>query len=110
MTTPLQPALQGDLHTLSGDAGRIAVYAGGSGPPVLLVHSVNALASAAEVRPLFEALRHSHSVYAMDLPGYGLSDRLPSAYRVGDMCSAIEQVAQWVVQRHPGQPLRGVCR
>lgn len=108
MNKPLPPALQADLHTLGGDSGRIAVYAGGSGPPVLLVHSVNALASAAEVRPLFEALRHSHSVYAMDLPGYGLSERLPRAYSVGDMCSAIVQVAQWVAQRHPGQPLQGV--
>ena len=69
MIQTLPPALHADLHTLSGAAGRIAVYAGGSGPPVLLVHSVNALASAAEIRPLFEALRQDHSVYALDLPG-----------------------------------------
>lgn len=108
MNTPLPPALQADLHTLSGDNGRIAVYAGGSGPPVLLVHSVNALASAAEIRPLFEALRQDHSVYALDLPGYGLSDRLPRAYSVGDMCSAISQVAQWVAHRHSGQPMQAL--
>lgn len=108
MNTPLPPALQADLHTLSGDSGRIAVYSGGSGPPVLLVHSINALASAAEVRPLFEALCQDHSVYALDLPGYGLSDRLPRAYTVVDMCQAIRQVAQWVAGQHPGQPLQGV--
>ena len=108
MNHPLPPALNADLHTLSGHAGRIAVYAGGSGAPVLLVHSVNALASAAEIRPLFEALRQDHSVYALDLPGYGLSERLPRAYTVGDMCDAIRQVAQWVAQRHPGQPLQAV--
>lgn len=106
MIQTLPPALHADLHTLSGAAGRIAVYAGGSGPPVLLVHSVNALASAAEIRPLFEALRQDHSVYALDLPGYGLSDRLPRVYTVEDMCNAIRQVAQWVTQRHPGQPLQ----
>jgi pimeloyl-ACP methyl ester carboxylesterase len=106
MNTPLPPALQADLHTLSGDSGRLMVYVGGFGPPVLLVHSVNALASAAEIRPLFEALRQDHSVYALDLPGYGLSERLPRAYSVGDMCAAILQVAQWVAQRHPGQPLQ----
>ena len=108
MNTPLPPALQADLHTLSGDSGRIAVYSGGSGPPVLLVHSINALASAAEVRPLFEALCQDHSVYALDLPGYGLSDRLPRAYTVGDMCQAIRLVAQWAAERHPGQPLQVV--
>ena len=108
MNTPLPPALQADLHTLSGDSGRIAVYSGGSGPPVLLVHSINALASAAEVRPLFEALCQDHSVYALDLPGYGLSDRLPRAYTVGDMCQAIRLVAQWAAKRHPGQPLQVV--
>lgn len=106
MNQILPPALSADLHTLSGAVGRIAVYAGGSGPPVLLVHSINALASAAEVRPLFDALRQDHSVYAIDLPGYGLSERLPHAYTVGDMCAAIRQVAQWVALRHSGLPLQ----
>jgi pimeloyl-ACP methyl ester carboxylesterase len=109
MNADLPLALNADLHALHGTAGRIAFYAGGSGPPVLLVHSVNALASAAEIRPLFEALRHDHSVYALDLPGYGLSDRLPRSYSVGDMCSAILQVAQWVAQRHPGQSMRALA-
>lgn len=111
MNTALSPALDADshtLHTLDGACGRIAVYAGGSGPPVLLVHSINALASVAEVRPLFEALCQDHSVYALDLPGYGLSDRLPRAYTVGDMCDAIAQAAQWVKDRHPGQPLQAL--
>jgi pimeloyl-ACP methyl ester carboxylesterase len=109
MKHPLPQAFNAELHDLSGDAGRIAVYAGGSGPPVLLVHSINALASAAEVRPLFEALCQDHSVYALDLPGYGLSDRLPRVYTVDDMCDAIRQVAQWVAQRHPGQPLQAMA-
>lgn len=108
MNTPLPPALPAELHHLSGASGRLAVYAGGLGPPVLLVHSVNALASAAEIRPLFETLRQDHSVYALDLPGYGLSDRLPRAYSVADMCAAILLVAQWVAKRHPGQPLQAV--
>jgi pimeloyl-ACP methyl ester carboxylesterase len=109
MNTTLPPALDADshtLHALHGACGRIAVYAGGAGPPVLLVHSINALASVAEVRPLFEALCQDHSVYALDLPGYGLSDRLPRAYTVGDMCAAVLQVAQWVSEQHPGQPLQ----
>jgi pimeloyl-ACP methyl ester carboxylesterase len=111
MNTPLRPALEAGsftLHPVAGASCRIAGYAGCSGPPVLLVHSVNALASVAEVRPLFEALCQDHSVYALDLPGYGLSDRLPRAYTVPDMCSAILQVAQWVAAQHPGQPLQAL--
>lgn len=105
----LPAALQAELHHLNGTRGRIAVYAGGLGPPVLLVHSVNALASVAEIRPLFEALRQDHSVYALDLPGYGLSERQPSAYSVSDMCSAISQVAHWVAERHTGEPLHALA-
>ena len=108
MNHPLPQPLQAEVHTLHGTAGAIAVYAAGSGPPVLLVHSINALASAAEVRPMFEALGQDNSVYALDLPGYGLSERLPRAYTVADMCNAIKLVAQWVSERHPGQPLQVV--
>jgi pimeloyl-ACP methyl ester carboxylesterase len=108
MDYSLPQPLHADIHMLHGSAGAVAVYAGGSGPPVLLVHSVNALASAAEVRPLFDAMRQDNSVYALDLPGYGLSERLPRAYTVGDMCNAIRLVAQWVSQRHPGQLLHVV--
>jgi hypothetical protein len=46
--------------------------------------------------------------FLVDLPGYGLSERLPRAYTVADMCNAIKLVAQWVSQRHPGQPLQVV--
>ena len=108
MNHPLPQPLQAEVHTLHGTAGAIAVYAAGSGPPVLLVHSINALASAAEVRPMFEAMGQDNSVYALDLPGYGLSERLPRAYTVADMCNAIKLVAQWVSERHPGQPLQVV--
>ena len=37
-------------------------YFAGSGPPLLLVHSVNAAAAAAEVRPLHERYRVTHTV------------------------------------------------
>lgn len=104
----LSKPLNADLHMLNGTAGAVAVYAGGSGPPVVLVHSINALASAAEVRPLFDALRQGNSVYAIDLPGYGLSERLPRAYSVADMCNAVRLVANWVANRHTSQPLQAI--
>ncbi|MEZ4643931.1 MAG: alpha/beta hydrolase [Chloroflexota bacterium] len=58
-------------------AGHINYYydTSGSGRPLLLIHSVNAAASAYEMRPLFEHFRGTRPVYAIDLPGYGFSDR-----------------------------------
>lgn len=47
----------------------------GSGRPLLLIHSVNAAASAYEMRPLFQHYRGSRPVLALDLPGFGFSTR-----------------------------------
>ncbi len=57
--------------------------------PVLLVHSVNAAASAAEMRPLFDRLALDLSVTALDLPGYGKSDREAIVYDIDDMTSGV---------------------
>jgi pimeloyl-ACP methyl ester carboxylesterase len=51
-----------------------------SGRPLVLVHSVNAAASAYEMRPLFDHYRTLRPVYAMDLPGFGFSDRPAHSY------------------------------
>ena len=53
----LQSALDADLLAFDG----LACYVAGTGPPMLLIHSVNAAASAAEVRPLFEHFRATQS-------------------------------------------------
>jgi pimeloyl-ACP methyl ester carboxylesterase len=50
------------------------------GRPLVLIHSINACASAFEMKPLFEHFRESRPVYAPDLPGFGLSNRDPREY------------------------------
>jgi pimeloyl-ACP methyl ester carboxylesterase len=72
---PLPPALPAERRELVGRAGRLSYYVAGSGEPLLLIHSINAAASAYEVRPLFEHFQASRRVYALDLPGFGFSDR-----------------------------------
>ncbi|MFQ3580818.1 MAG: alpha/beta fold hydrolase [Chloracidobacterium sp.] len=47
----------------------------GDGPPVLLVHSLNAAASAYEMRRVFLGLEDAFDVIAPDLPGFGASER-----------------------------------
>ncbi len=58
---PLPPAVSGERFETTGVAGRVACYVAGSGPPLLLVHSVNTAASAAEVRPLHEHYRATNT-------------------------------------------------
>ena len=77
---PLPPALSGERLEFDGIAGRVHVYVEGEGPPLLLVHSVNAAASAAEVRPLHAHFSRSRTVFSIDLPGYGLSERTERSY------------------------------
>jgi pimeloyl-ACP methyl ester carboxylesterase len=104
----LPPALPADSFDLSTAAGRIHVYraqpeppAGGAKmpPPLLLVHSVNAAASAAEVAPLFAHYRRARAVYALDLPGYGRSDRSDRDYTPRMMTDAVAAVVLLMCER-----------
>jgi pimeloyl-ACP methyl ester carboxylesterase len=51
-----------------------------AGRPLVLVHSINAGASAYEMRPIFEHYRSLRPVYALDLPGFGFSERKAQVY------------------------------
>ena len=76
-------------------AGRVAVYRSSSevqATPVLLVHSVNAAASAYEMRTLFLHLSQDRPVITLDLPGFGLSERADRQYTATVMVEAISAV------------------
>jgi pimeloyl-ACP methyl ester carboxylesterase len=100
----LPPAVSGERFHTQGSAGGVACYVAGSGPPLLLVHSVNAAASAAEVRPLHEHYRASRTVYSVDLPGFGASERSDRVYSPRLMTDALLQLLDAIVARgHAGQ-------
>jgi pimeloyl-ACP methyl ester carboxylesterase len=80
-------------------------YTAGEGAPLLLVHSVNAAASAAEVKPLFEHYRRTRTVFAVELPGYGFSDRSDRDYTPRLMTDALHAVAAQIRARCGPQPL-----
>ncbi len=108
MSSPaLPPALAADAFDLDGPAGRVHVYAApaGAGTPLLLVHSVNAAGNARELRPVFEHCRGRRPAYALDLPGFGLSDRSDRAYTPRLMTDAVANVAAEVGRRHGGAPI-----
>jgi len=72
----------GPKNFQSKHAGRISYYAdtSGKGTPIVLLHSINAAASVFEVEPLFDHFKGRRPVYALDLPGFGLSDRSDRTY------------------------------
>jgi pimeloyl-ACP methyl ester carboxylesterase len=99
--------LQGERVELSNiRTGRVAFYAGASqsvghaGPPLLLVHSVNAAATAYEMKPLFEHYGELRAVYALDLPGFGLSDRSERKYTPRLMTDAVLAAVREIQRRH----------
>ena len=61
------------FETLDTDAGRISTAQAGSGPTVVTIHGLGA--SKASFLPTLEALAGDFRVVAMDLPGFGDSDK-----------------------------------
>lgn len=72
---PLENLIGGDEGWFHWRGHRIAFTRRGSGPPLLLVHSVHVAASSFEWRSNVGALAEHHTVYTIDLLGFGLSDR-----------------------------------
>ncbi len=101
---PLPPALPGEHRDLASIAGRLAYYATGpeDGPdaPLLLVHSVNAAGSAFEVEPIYRIYGARRRVYALDLPGFGFSDRSDRPYLPRLMTDAILAMVEEIRRIH----------
>jgi pimeloyl-ACP methyl ester carboxylesterase len=87
---PLPAPVPAERRDLAGRAGRLALWRAGSGTPLLMLHSVNAAASAYEVRPAFERMARTHRVFAPDLPGFGASDRSDRRYDVPLYAAAVD--------------------
>ncbi len=80
---PLERAIEAERKIFQSEkAGKLSYYVNrqGSGRPLVLIHSINAAASAYEMQPLFNAYRSQRPVYALDLPGFGFSERSDRKY------------------------------
>ena len=109
-TPTLPPALSGDRIEIDSRAGRLSYYVAGpadgavaptDATPLLLLHSINAAGSACEVRPLFEHYRQRRPVYALDLPGFGFSERSDRPYLPRLMTDAVHAMVD-EIQRVQG--------
>jgi len=101
----LVPALDAPRREVDGRAGRLSFYVGGSGAPLLLVHSINAAGSAYEIRPVFEEMVKTHQVYAADLPGFGFSDRSDREYTPRLYTDAVHDMLDRIAENHGAAPV-----
>jgi pimeloyl-ACP methyl ester carboxylesterase len=91
-------------------AGLIVVYGEAlspivTAPPLLLVHSVNAAATAYEMKTLFEHYQGKRAVYALDLPGFGLSNRSDRKYTPRLMTDAVHAAVREIQSSHGEAPI-----
>ncbi len=100
---PLPDAILAEKQTfLSKAAGWLSAYVDRSaaGRPLVLIHSINAAASAYEMGPIFRHYRSRRPVWALDLPGYGQSNRLQRDYTPQLFADAIAEF----VETQVGEP------
>jgi len=82
----LNPAGRGD-----GAAGRLRYLTGGTGAPLVLLHTVRTQAE--HFRHLIPLVQERYTVYALDLPGMGYSEIVPGAsYEEPAMRGAVKQL------------------
>jgi pimeloyl-ACP methyl ester carboxylesterase len=78
--------------------GHIVVYEAGRGPSVLLVHGIGA-GGARDYRGQIEWLKKSFHVVALDLPGFGASDKGNLLYSPGNYAGVLKRVADRFLER-----------
>ncbi len=106
----LPAPVSGQRHEIAGPLGRLTYYSAGPEadsalPPLLLVHSINAAGSAYEVKPLYEHYRATRTVYALELPGFGHSERSRRVYSVRLMTDAILLMVREIHGVHGSGPI-----
>jgi pimeloyl-ACP methyl ester carboxylesterase len=107
--------LHGSRTDIISTAGRLATYAtgtaipGGDTNPLLLIHSINAVGSAFEVKPLYDHYAATRQVHAFDLPGFGQSERHAREYNARIMTDAIHTVVAKLREANGNQPVDAVA-
>ena len=83
---PLKSDMSGEDRLFHWTHGHVFYKVAGAqdAPPLVLIHAPELAASSYEMRGLIEPLAQRYRVYALDLPGFGLSDHPHIAY-TGDL-------------------------
>ena len=96
---PLENPIGGEEGTFRWRGHRVAYTRRGSGSPLLLVHAIHAAASSFEWREVVDALAEQHTVYTIDLLGFGRSDRPRARYTARFYIGLIGDFAAQVIAR-----------
>ena len=76
---------------------RISFTTRGAGPPILFIHGIHAAAWSYEWRHNVDYLARDHTVYTIDLLGFGRSDRPPMRYTARTYIALISDFVAQVV-------------
>lgn len=88
-----------ELFYFSWEVGHVAYHVKGSGQPILLVHSIGTGSSSFEWRKNIDTLAQEYKVYAIDLLGYGISDKPKISYTPETYIELMEDFILHVVQQ-----------
>src|SRR5690554_653095 len=109
--TELGYALNLRLHYSAWRGLHYAYYSrAGSGRPVVFLHSINAVASAHEMRPLVQRFQRetSRPIYALEWLGFGHSDRPEISYTPALLEDQLEHFLARVVRTSEGADVIGL--
>ena len=112
-TSELPNAVSGDRRNIDTPSGLISFYRSDiariappdATRPLLLIHSINAAGSSYEVRPIYEHFRRGRTVYSVDLPGFGFSERSDRVYFARLMIDAIHAMVAEIRRVHGEHPI-----
>jgi len=98
LSPPPSHAVGGYFDRYPARHGDIAYAVQGTGSPVLLLHGFGAGNSMAEWSAVVEELALHHTVYALDFPGWGLSDKTKMRHSAHDYIELIASFLSDVVK------------
>ena len=102
-TPPLTSPLKGEVRYFPTPDGDVFYKKAGDGPPLLLVHSIGAGCSSYEFRHIWDRLAERHTVYALDLLGFGKSDKPPLVYTDATFINLLSDFARNVMEVGDGR-------
>jgi pimeloyl-ACP methyl ester carboxylesterase len=106
-TPPLTSALEGgEIRYFPTPEGDVFYKKAGDGPPLLLVHSIGAGCSSYEFRHIWKELSEKYTVYAIDLLGFGKSDKPALNYTAETYIKLLSDFCKSVIGVGDG---RGEC-
>lgn len=97
-TPPLTSALEGgEVRYFPTPDGDVFYKKAGDGPPLLLIHAVGAGCSSYEWKQVWNELTKDYTVYALDLLGFGKSDKPALDYTAETFIALIDDFARQVI-------------